>query len=241
MNAGNMENGDCILLLMRAPRLGEVKSRLSGFLHQELVLDLYRQFVLDTAETVAACEQNVLIFVDPPAAVEEVGHWLGDRFSYLGQEGKGLGERMANAFVCAFSRGFRRTILIGSDTPDLPRTILETSLEKLAKKDAVIGPSTDGGFYLIGFSIHQIPKDVFRLPVWGSDSVFSDTSAVLSARGYDFHVLPEWTDIDHLHDLARFVEDTDENPFGSRTRAWARQHRVILEEAYGLSRGHDAP
>jgi uncharacterized protein len=228
-------------MFMRAPRLGQVKTRLSRHLERGLVLDLYRLFVLDTLETVALCESESLVFVDPPAATAEVDNWLEGRFSCVGQEGKDLGERMAKAFGYAFSHGFWNAVLIGSDTPDLPRTIIDASINQLQNNDAVIGPSTDGGYYLIGFSTRNIPADVFNLPIWGTESVFSDTISVLSLSGCAFHVLPEWSDIDQPYDLKRFLSDPGLNLCGRRTRAWAFHHRAILEEALARSGGHRAP
>jgi rSAM/selenodomain-associated transferase 1 len=223
---------------MRALRLGQVKTRLSRYLDKDLVLDLYRMFVLDTLETIAPCQTDILIFVDLPAATANVADWLGGRFSYVGQEGEDLGERMANAFAYVFSGGYRNAILIGSDTPDLPRTIVEEALDKLRKKDAVIGPSPDGGYYLIGFSSNKMPAQVFTSTIWGTDRVLSDTVAVLSRSGCDFHVLPEWSDIDHLQDLTRFMkEETCPNPYGRRTRAWVSDHREVLEEALARADG----
>jgi uncharacterized protein len=231
------EGQGCIIVFMRAPRLGRVKTRLSRHLEGSLVLDLYRMFILDTLETVATSESEILVFLDPPTASADVAKWLGSRFSYAGQEGPNLGARMGNAFSYAFSKGFPYAVLIGSDTPDLPLTILEASLNQLRRKDAVIGPSTDGGYYLIGFSGGRFLPQVFASTSWGTDRVFSDAADVLTRSGYDFHVLPEWSDIDRLQDVTRFLEaEPGGVPYGRRTRTWIIHHRETIEEA--LARAH---
>ncbi len=220
------------MVFLREPRLGHVKTRLSRHLNKDLVLDLYRASILDTIETVEACNRETLMFVEPPSATPAVAKWLGDSLTFVGQEGKDLGERMGNGFAYAFSQGFQRAILVGSDTPDLPQTIIEQSLDMLETHQAVIGPSVDGGYYLIGFSTQSIPADVFTIPTWGTNNVFSDTVSALFRAGCPFQVLPEWADIDELPDLIRFLSDGgDENCHGERTRGWARRHRGTIELA----------
>lgn len=223
---------DCIMVFLREPRLGHVKTRLARHLEEDLVLDLYRAFVLDTLETVADCDPQALILVEPPSGTVTVARWLGDRFTCIGQVGNDLGERMANGFVYAFSRGFQRAVLVGSDTPDLPKSVLDMSFDRLRENQAVIGPSTDGGYYLIGFSTTNIPTDVFTVPIWGTGTVFSATESVLSRTGCRIQVLPEWADIDELPDLKRFLSNGgDENRYGERTRAWVCHHRGVLRAA----------
>jgi uncharacterized protein len=238
MSAGEIENQDCIIMFMRAPKLGQVKTRLSLHLEQNLVLDLYRMFVLDTLDMVTPWASKTLIFVEPAAATADVAKWLGGDRNYIGQEGKDLGERMENAFSLVFSRGYHRAVLIGTDTPDLPGTVLAISLDRLQASDAVIGPSTDGGYYLIGLSGGRIPSGIFASKAWGSDTVYSDTVATLSESNCDFHVLPEWADIDQLQDLGRFLTpDAGTNTFGRRTRSWVHSHRETLEQALVLAHG----
>jgi uncharacterized protein len=224
---------DCIILFLREPRFGRVKTRLSRHLEETLVLDLYRAFVLDTLETLGACHEKTLIFVEPSSATDSVARWLGDRFTYIGQKGKDLGERMGNAFTYAFSQGFQHAVLVGSDAPDLPQTLIDQSFDRLRENQAIIGPSGDGGYYLIGFSTQHIPTEVFTLPAWGTDSVFSVTASVLSKSNCTFEVLPKWADVDELPDLRRFLsgEGVVDSPYGGRTRTLVREYRTTIESA----------
>lgn len=220
------------MVFLREPRLGHVKTRLARHLEENLVLDLYQAFVLDTLETVADCAPQALLFVEPPSGTATVARWLGDRFTCIGQEGNDLGERMANSFIYAFSQGFQRAVLVGSDTPDLPKTVLDMSFHRLHENQAVIGPSADGGYYLIGFSTRNIPTDVFTVPIWGTGTVFSATESVLSRKGCRFQVLPEWADIDELPDLKRFLSNGGNETFcGQKTRGWVHQHQETIELA----------
>ena len=108
---------------------------------------------------------------------------------------------MENAFAHLFSSGFERGLLIGSDIPDLPHELIEEAFSALDEKDAVIGPASDGGYFLIGFRHSTFLRDIFRGIAWSTGSVYRETMEIFEKAGYRVHVLHEWSDVDTIDDL----------------------------------------
>ncbi len=196
-----MDNNALILFFVKAPGRGKSKSRLAAKLGDDIAAELYRSFVLDMLQTIDRTGISSMVCYHPAEAGDEVKGWLGMERSYLAQRGGDVGERMEHAFREAFSRGWTRTVLIGSDIPDLPESLLGEALARLDGHDAVIGPAEDGGYYLIGFRNDTFLPEVFRGILWSTDAVFSMTSAVLAGAGRTLHQLPRWRDVDTVHDL----------------------------------------
>ena len=118
------------------------------------------------------------------------------------QKGSNLGEKMYDAIKWLFNKKYKKISLIGSDSPDLPLTFIIDAFEKLDSYNLVIGPSEDGGYYLIGMSK---PYDrIFKNIKWGHDSVLKETISNANAAGISYFLLPEWYDIDDLNSLDRW-------------------------------------
>jgi hypothetical protein len=204
----------CVVIFVRSPDKGTVKTRLTVVLDEDTVAELYRRFVLDLLETLSHVNFGLRICFYPAEAKRKVADWLGEEYVYVAQRGRDLGERLENAFLAAFAEGFRRVVIIGSDSPDLPGEILEEAISSLALKDAVIGPSIDGGYYLIGFNADRFLTKVFRDIDWGTPTVFQLTMGVLSRHSYDVRVLRQWRDIDTYEDVRAFMREHELTPAG---------------------------
>lgn len=226
---------ECVLLFVKSPEKGMVKSRLAKDIDEDIVLSLYRLFVLDLLKTLGETGYPLKICFFPPDAFGKVSAWLGKGYAYMPQDGKDLGERMKNAFLETFSRGFTRVLLIGSDIPDLTRTTVDEAFD-LEHFDAVIGPSYDGGYYLIGFKQSAFTSAVFKNIEWGSDMVFRETMALLLGKQYAVRVLPEKRDIDRLEDLLAFAEhNRGTGPADSETMLYIRKNfKSIFGQAANL-------
>ena len=211
---GAVDRQACAILFARSPEKGRVKTRLASLLEEDAVLELYRCFVHDILATLMRSGFELRIFFYPPEARKEMRDWLGSAHRYAAQQGEDLGRRMKNAFRSVFNEGFHRSILIGSDVPDLPLCIVEEAVTALSSRDAVVGPARDGGYYLIGFNADRFPQEVFRHIHWGTSTVFQETSRVLRDCGYDVCELPQWRDIDTHEDLLRFMHDHESTPEG---------------------------
>jgi uncharacterized protein len=213
----------CILLFVKYPHDGLVKQRLAADLPGIRVTELYRNFVLDLLSTLKALRVPVHICYYPENMEQECVEWLGKKYVYLPQTGADLGERMRNAFSRTFLQGYRRAVLLGSDVPDLPARIVRKALLVLTKRDAVLGPCPDGGYYLIGFRNQAFVPDVFRGMEWSTATVLRETMKSLTREGRTMSLLPEWGDVDTLADLHALVGRAKTSPFrGSCTMSFLR-------------------
>jgi len=194
-----------ILVFIRAPEEGFVKTRLAAAIGAAAACQLYRAFVLDLLETLAAIPReatgDLLLCHEPPDAGERLAAWLGSGYSYAPQRGADLGARMKNAFHASFSEGYDRVLLLGSDIPDLPEATVCEAFAALESEDAVIGPCPDGGYYLIGFRSGRFLPEAFGGMAWGTGAVLERTLACLNAHHRRVRVLPPWRDIDTIEDL----------------------------------------
>ena len=193
-----------VLLFVRAPELGRVKTRLEKKMDAATVCRLYQCFVQDIIETLIAGGHDLIVFFTPPHRGPAVQAWLGDTVLFQAQTGKSLGDRMRNAFSDVFAGDVDQAVLIGSDLPDLDNRIIETAFEYLKQKDSVIGPAEDGGYYLIGLRKNVFDNDLFSGIDWGTGSVFRQTMGKIHDERLSCHVLPSWHDIDTHDDLVAF-------------------------------------
>lgn len=190
-----------VLLFVKAPRKGLVKTRLSPDLSPDAILELYKCFVDDILEMLKQTPYPVLVFHHPADAGPEIAAWLGNDIPLRPQFGDDLGAKMAEAFRSVFADGCRRAVLMGSDLPNLPREIVRQAFENLSRRDVVLGPANDGGYYMIGFNDTSFSPEMFQGMAWGTAGVFRKTLGIAGRRGRSAHLLPEWRDMDTAQDL----------------------------------------
>lgn len=205
-----------ILLFAKAPVLGNVKTRLATDIGDERALILYKAFLLDVLQAVKETRLPFMIFFTPETEKDELISFLGKDYHYKPQEGKDLGERIANAFKYVFKKGVDKAILIGSDTVDITSEALVASFEILEKNDAVVGPTIDGGFYLIGFKKEAFKSRYFENIEWSSNTTFLNLMNNLRDIRY-LDLLDEKMDIDTVGDLFEFYKHYQCCPFNFRT------------------------
>jgi rSAM/selenodomain-associated transferase 1 len=217
------------MMFVKMPERGAVKSRLALSVGKDTALNLYKCFVSDIIGTLTEGEYPLAIFFHPPGSRQKLVQWLGDEHTLFPQAGDDLGERMKNAFKTVFSRGFRSALLIGSDSPDLPKQIIDEALISLKDHDVVLGPSYDGGYYLIGFKADAFLPQVFDGIVWSTPEVFKETLDVQKKTNPRFHILPKWRDIDTLDDLkALYLKNRDTAFAESETIKYMEQQAWAL-------------
>lgn len=216
MNSGmkSIEREECLIVFVKVPVEGDVKTRLANAIGPGAAVLLYRSFVRDIIEKVRQARFPTFVFFSPADASRAVADWLGTDLTYYPQEGEDLGERMLSAFRMVFPP-FSRAVLIGGDCPDLPLALIEEAFARLENHDAVVGPATDGGYYLIGFSTPDFPEAPFRDIDWSTPGVFKSTMAILGSHGVGVHVLPPWSDVDEYDDLKALFDRQKELPPGS--------------------------
>jgi len=207
----------CIIFFVKYPERGQVKTRLSAELGASVTVELYRSFVLDVLSMLERSGIQFYICFSPESSQEKFMKWLGNEHFYIPQQGDDLGQRMKNAILRAFAQGFSRAVLIGSDIPDLSAGLMEEACLSLKAHDAVIGPSLDGGYYLIGFNSETLLPRIFEEMEWSTDTVFTKTLTRLKDAKLKVHQLPERRDIDILTDLRSLYLASRNNAF-SRSR-----------------------
>ena len=195
-----------IFIVMKYPEEGNVKMRLAQSLGEEAATGLYRAFIQDTLTTVQTLDIPCHIAVYPPESQELMAQWLGPTYQIFHQKGSNLGERLQNGFETMFKKDYQQVIALASDSPDLPNEILLTAVSNLQTHEAVIGPASDGGYYLIGFSRDLINPDFFEDISWSTETVFRETLSRIESMTNQIYVLPEWADIDTKDDLREFYE-----------------------------------
>lgn len=219
-NTEDMSKGPLILLFIKTPVRGYVKARLAESIGEEAALDLYKNFVLDILDTLKSSRYPFRICFSPPEAASLIADWLGPAHQYDAQYGKDLGERMEHAFRKAFSEGHDAAVLVGSDIPDLPKSVFHEAIGVVEARDMAIGPAVDGGYYMIGLTRSNRVPDLFRGIAWSSSTVFPQTMNVASRAGLVVHQLPLWRDVDTLDDLQDLFTRNKMTFFsGSRTMA----------------------
>lgn len=194
-------NSRCILLFVKAPVEGFVKTRLADHIGKRNALLLYRAMVSDILAAIKHADCDLRIFYHPEKYSHLVRGWLGSDYRILLQDGADLGMRMFNALSRTAAAGFDKILLVGSDIPALTKIITDNAFTALNTHHAVIGPAMDGGYYLIGFSQSHIIKEAFTDIAWSSHDVLEKTLKRLWENDKTVHTLEPLRDIDTLEDL----------------------------------------
>ncbi len=193
---------ECALgIFFRVPEYGKVKKRLAKDIGNEAALEEYRNMLNTTIERVSQLSQiNIYGFYNGnPIYLTNIQK----RLSLILQKGNDLGERMYNAISYLFKKGYKRISLIGVDSPNLPLSFIVDAFNLLKYFELVIGPSEDGGYYLIG--VNKPFKILFYNNIkWGDSTVFKETLQIACKERISYHILPIWYDIDNLESLARW-------------------------------------
>ena len=210
----------CALAVMaKAPRTGEVKTRLVPPLKHEEAAALNICFLCDVTAVIA--ELCVPGQVDGFAAYMPAGaeaafdDLLPPRFRLLAQRGAYLGERLLHAAEDFFAAGYEAMCLINSDSPTLPRAVLQAAVEALrAPGDRIVlGPADDGGYYLIG--LKQAHGRLFQEIAWSTPSVLASTLDRAREIGLESTLLPSWYDVDDAASLRRLCQELFSAPLTS--------------------------
>jgi len=211
-------------VFLRVPEKGTVKTRLSEGLDETYVLTLYRGFVGDLLEGLHRVPDKVL-FYWPPEKRSRLENWLGKGFLFAPQRGDDLGEKMANAFEELFEKGFDAVLLMGSDIPELDSRIVSAAAELLESVDAVIGPASDGGFYLMGLRRHAFSREIFQQIPWSTGEVLTRTLKTMEVLSVVYRQLPVLDDIDTPEDFSRLKKRVEQGGnIGRRTRKNIETH-----------------
>lgn len=198
-----MTHRDRLIIFARYPEMGKAKTRLIPALGVEGATTLYRQLAEHTLLQVHQLQLRHAVCVEVRFAGgtrERMQQWLGQDWMYTEQGTGDLGARMARSLEVAVVSGITRTVIIGTDCPQLNGAILESAFQALDQHDLVLGPATDGGYYLIGLR-RFVPELFVDIP-WSTAVVFAQTVAIAQQLQLAIAVLPTLSDIDYPEDLA---------------------------------------
>lgn len=188
---------NALIIFVRKPELGKVKTRLAATVGNTRALHIYRQLLRHTFEVTKPVAADKFVYYADDIEADDL--WsTGNYFKKL-QVAADLGTKMKAAFTELFTEGYENVAIIGSDCFELTTPIIEQAFNALAKNDVVIGPATDGGYYLLGMKKMWSP--VFADKQWSTGSVFKDTVADIKNAGCAYATLPLLTDVDEAYDL----------------------------------------
>jgi rSAM/selenodomain-associated transferase 1 len=222
---GDIAPGQCALAVMtKAPQAGRVKTRLTPPLSPEEAASLNVCFLRDTAAAIERTTsempaQGVAVFT-PVGAEEAYAGILPEDFVLVAQRGDAFGERLTTATQDLLRLGFDSVCLIDSDSPTVPENAFSQAVDLLGRGDdsIVLGPSDDGGYYLIG--LKKLHRKLFEAIEWSTDRVFEQTVAAAQELGIPVHLLPTWYDVDDRVTLSRLCNELFSSN-GSVTRGFA--------------------
>jgi uncharacterized protein len=190
-----------LLVFAKAPLPGQAKTRLSPPLTAEEAATMAEAFLLDTLEMIEAAKLNadIIIYYTPKTAANYFSHLISGYWQIKPQQGRSLKMKIANALSVETGKNNQPVIIIGTDSPTLPPHYLTEAFEMLCRVDLVVGPATDGGFYLMG--LNRFYPELLKPVILSKPESCKQLLESAARIGLTFKKLPEWYDIDRFEDL----------------------------------------
>lgn len=209
-----------LLVVAKLPAAGQTKTRLCPPLTGQQAADLYECFLLDTLNLMRQVPDVRRFIAFLPEDAEGYFQLLAPDMRRTPQRGETLGERLDHLLTDALSNGAERAVVIDSDSPSLPAEYLLRAFDQLDQSDVVIGPTQDGGYYLIGMKRPQ--SHLLRQVEMSTPHVLTDTLALAENSGTTVSLLPLWYDVDTLADLHRLQAEISglQDGIAANTRRW---------------------
>jgi uncharacterized protein len=210
-----------IVIFAKAPVAGQVKTRLCPPLTPDEAASLHGSLVLDMLERCQSLKGSDRILAGTPSSHHPFFRAMEARFKIpvWDQVGDDLGARMAAVFKKALGSPYRSVVVIGTDIPGINGPLLTRAVKSLQEHDVVLGPTVDGGYYLIG--MRSAVPDLFENIPWSTDQVYALTEKKIKALGLSLEILPKLRDLDTVEDLDVFIRDANDRQnqaFSSRTK-----------------------
>lgn len=219
--------GECVLVIMaKAPRAGAVKTRLASTLSPAAASGLYSCLLHDTLALVRSLRSIEIALMCPEPDVNELAQVAGKEVTVVAQKGQGLAAGLTSAFAHFAGNSGRRTIAFNSDSPHLPASVLERAFETLSTNDVVVGPTHDGGYYLVGAKASY--STLFENDGMGTSTALEKLLARSQALGLSVGFADPFYDIDVADDLARLSAELRHNPARApRTAQWLSEWELV--------------
>jgi len=191
---------DTVLIFIKNPELGKVKTRLAATVGDEKALQIYLALLQHTRGIAQSLPVQRLLFYSN--FIEEADAWPAEEFEKRVQAPGHLGVRMAQAFQQAFKDAADRVVIIGSDCASLTKEVVLAAFDLLHNHDFVVGPALDGGYYLLG--MRSFHPEVFEGIAWSTEEVFPTTIERIKGLGKTYALLPTLSDIDYEEDWEKY-------------------------------------
>ena len=195
-------NKDTLIVFVKNPLPGKVKTRLAQKIGVKNALSIYQKLLNHTLKIILPLTQDVIIYYSDEVIIDDM--WAGHPFLKEKQTGIELGDKMNNAFIDYFSKGYKKICIIGSDNLEITTEIIEQAFLELNETDIVIGPSTDGGYYLVGMKAQY--SEIFKNKSWSTSRVLEETINDLDNQTISYSLLKTLSDIDTYKDLKKAIE-----------------------------------
>ncbi len=195
----------CLAIMCKQPQRGKVKTRIAATLGADLAVEMYRCALADTLSLASSIDDvtHVLSYSPPTTDGQRYFEQAAPSFALIPQPGTTLGERIGGTLALLLEN-YSPVVLIGSDSPDLPVEIIQHAFEALhGTADVVLGPATDGGYYLIG--MRSMHPTLFKGIAWSTALVAQQTRELVSEAGLELVSMPFWHDLDTVADLNALV------------------------------------
>ena len=200
------QRSDPVLVIMaKAPRPGWVKTRLASSLPAQSVTEFYRCLLEDTLELARSLAGVEIAIMCPESDVDELARLAGNETSVIAQKGEGLAAGLTSVFAHFAEDHRRRTVAFNSDSPHLPRSVLEGAFELLAEHDVVVGPTHDGGYYLVGAKASH--PTLFTRDKMGTNSALETLLSRTRTLSLSVGFSDPFYDIDVTDDLTRLAAE----------------------------------
>jgi rSAM/selenodomain-associated transferase 1 len=206
-----------LVVVAKAPRIGHVKTRLGTALAPEAIVALYRCLIEDTLDLAGTLPATRVVVVGPAGDVGELRAWLGVAAEIVAQEGEGLAAALDSTFRIFLGEGVDRLVIFNGDSPHLPPAELDRAFASLDRADLTVGPTLDGGYYLVGGRVHH--PGLFEASRMGTQTALDALLARADALGLAVETTAPWYDVDEPHDLERLARDLRRAPASARRTA----------------------
>jgi rSAM/selenodomain-associated transferase 1 len=229
-------SGDCTLVIMaKAPKPGVVKTRLAQSLPLAAVVELYRCLLDDTVALARSLGDVDVAIMCPASDVEDLSRAVGDAIPIIPQSGDGLAAGLTSVFAHFAAAGHRRIVAFNSDSPHLPASVLNSAFQAIGQSDVVIGPTHDGGYYLVGAKASH--AGLFAGDGLGTTNAYEALLARVRALGLSLSLTDPFYDIDVAEDLSRLAGELRSVPERApRTAQWLTEWKKAMPEQSGGGR-----
>jgi rSAM/selenodomain-associated transferase 1 len=221
--------GRTLVIMAKAPRPGAVKTRLATSLSSEAVTTFYLCLLSDTLDLARSMSNVEVAIVCPAADAQELARLAADTVRVVPQTGNGLAAGLTSVFAHFAAAGRRRVIAFNSDSPHLPASVLEGAFETLAVHDVVVGPTHDGGYYLVGAKASH--PSLFAGDGMGTSSALQRLLSRVRDLELSVGFADSFYDIDVVDDLTRLAAELRLAPGRApRTAAWLEERRLATAQ-----------